>query len=113
MKELRLIVASLTLVAISGCVNSDTQECTAVASAEETSRADDLVKKFLVDLRGPQDARAFSASYDLDDAKACDGTVILGYSPKSLESSGTVIVGSSVRYTVDLDRQTVDEEYLD
>jgi hypothetical protein len=110
---LRFTGAALTLVAISGCVASNTQECTAVASVEQTSRADDLVKKFWVDLSGPRNARAFSANYDLDYAKACNGTVILDYSPKSFESSGAVIVGSSVRYTVDLDRQTVEEEYLD
>jgi hypothetical protein len=112
-EQLRFVGAALAFLAISGCVASDTQECTAVASAEEAAKADDLVNRFRMDLRGPQDARAFAATYDLIDARACNGTVILDYSPKSFESSGKVIVGSSVRYGVDLERQTVVEEYLD
>jgi hypothetical protein len=101
------------MITILGCVDHQTRQCQKLASAGETSTADKLVKTNLRDRDGTEQANGFEATYEMIGATSCNGLVILDYAPKTLQSSNMVIVGSRVRYTVDLKSQTVDEDYLE
>jgi hypothetical protein len=107
------ILPLIIVAMISGCVGTPEQHCLVEASIAEISRADDLVKGYWAKVRGETKKTAFSETYYIVDTTSCSGIVTMNYAPKTFEMSGEIIVGSRVRYTVDIEKQTVVEIYLD
>jgi hypothetical protein len=99
---------------VAACVPTQPTRCTTSVLEADIKQANDLIGAFEEETWGPGQADALFSTYELDRSSKCGDIMILEMSPREPKLGDTeVIVGSAVRYTVNLQRKTVEQLYLE
>jgi hypothetical protein len=111
---IRLKLSIGLFLVVAACVPIEPTRCTTSVLEADIKLANDLVGTFEEETWGPGQANALFSTYELDHSSKCGDIVILEMSPRAPKLGDTeVIVGSAVRYTVNLRKKTVEQLYLE